>query len=389
MSCKILRILDLVIRMNWVKIILSLFAGACLAVSCNLVKGGEDPVPEDRPVLMVQCVLTDATSVQRAKLYYGTPGGDSFSPILPNDVLQFELLGQEEDFYSKFEYVEDGIWEAVAVPEDGFKYLLRVVLKSGEFVSLGTDYPKRPAFVGDVRTIDKAYFPSTNDTVKNVIWLPKYPENGRPESYVDVVPSPSKVWLFVAQPKGEGNLRYSDYVATNSANRAGVFNKVSTSIWSMPCWSGEDYKDLGWKVDRGYDRNTYLQGIYIQNLQNVPGFDIFSYDLIGDYDVAYAKKHLPGQAEDKETWAAYDEPLLFAETKIVDGFYDTWIQNNIKNGRGIHDFFILNLDKNYNPLHKEIGSKYADVYGLFGAESVIRYPLGLSKKDFAPPVEIQ
>ena len=369
--------------------IIALVAVACLAVACFGEKEEVNPAPEERPVLMVQCVLTDTTSIQRAKLYYGTPGGDTFSPISPKDVLQFELWSQGGAFLSAFEYAGDGVWEAIEDPKDGFKYKLMIVLKSGEYVILGTDYPKRPKFVGGVRTYDKAYFPSTDDIVKDVIWFPIYPESGRPDSYVDVVPSPSKIWLFVGQPRGDGGLRYSDYVATGKDNRASVFNKVSTPIWSMPCWTGEDYESLGWKVEKNNDVNTYLQGIYVMSYEDVPGVDLFSYDLIGDYDVAYAKKHLPGQAEDKETWAAYDEPLLIAETKIVNGFYDTWLQNSVKDGRDdIHDFFKFNLDRNYNLRDKVIGSEYSDAYGLFGAESVIRYPLGLSKKDFAPPIDI-
>ena len=370
--------------------IIGLVAVACLAIACFGNKEENGPVPDERPVLMVQCVLSDTTSIQRAKLYYGTPGGDTFSPIPPKDVEQFELNSQEGAFISAFEYAGDGVWEAIEDPKDGFKYNLSIVLRDGDFVSLGTDYPTRPKYVGDVRAYDKAYYPSTDDIVNDVIWLPKYPGSGKADGYVDVVPSPSKIWFFVGQPKGDGELRYSDFVATSSVNRAGVFNKVSTPIWSMPCWTGEDYESLGWKVERKNDVNTYSHGIYVMSYQNAPGVDIFSYDLIGDYDVAYAKKHLPGQAEDKETWAAYDEPLLIAETKVVDGFYDTWLQNIVKDGRGdTHYFFKFNLDRNYNLWHKMVTVKYSDAYGLFGAESVIRYPLGLSKKDFAPPIKIK
>lgn len=389
-SCKVLVFWNLISRMLRGHNIIALVAVACLTVACFGNKEYNDTVPDERPVFMVQCVLTDTTSIQRAKLYYGTPGGDTFSPIPPKDVLHFELKSQEGALISVFEYAGDGIWEAIEDPKDEFKYNLSIVLKSGEYVSLGTTYPKRPKFVGDVRAYEKAYFPSTDDVVDNVIWFPKYPESGRADSYVDVVPSPSKIWFFVGQPRGDGKLRYSDFVATSPVNRASSFNKVSTPIWSMTCWTGEDYESLGWKVDRGRNLNTYSQGIYVMSYQDVPGVDIFSYDLIGDYDVDYAKKHLPGQAEDNEAWAAYDEPLLIAETKIVEGFYDTWLQNSVKDGRdGIQDFFKLNLNRSYNLWSKDIGSEYSDAYGLFGAESVIRYPLGLSKKDLASPVKIK
>lgn len=374
------------------KNIITMFMVICLAAACIRPNGKDDPLSGKKSFMMVQCILTDTTNVQRAKLYYGTPGGDSFTPITSKDVLQFELLLVQSDIVlAKFEYKGDGIWETLAVPEDGVKYALHIVLLNGDYVYLSTHYPIRPAYIGDVRSFDKAYFPATDDTVNNVIWFPNYPESGRPENYVGEVQTPCKIYYFLGQPKGDGNLRYCDYVATDASNRANGFNRTSTSIWSLPCWMGDNYNELGWKVDRSYERSTYLQGIYVPSSDSWPSFDLFTYDLIGDYDVSYARKHLPGHAEDKETWAAYDEPLMIVEARIVDGAYDTWLQNGIKNGKYyIHDLYKLNLDKNYSAfLYKKIDPDHADgVYGLFGSESVIRYPLGLSKKDLAPPIEL-
>ena len=364
---------------------------ACLAWACD--KELSTPESEALPKIIIQCVLTDTKSVQHLRLCYFYPDTKVLMAVPPEELWEISIRGDE--FFCKFNYEGKGIWKGNMIPRDGFQYNLYVCFNGnkGDIYS-GVTYPKRPEFKGDVREFERAYFPATNDTVNNVVWMPKYPESGRPVSFIGEIPNPSKVWFFLGQPKGGGGLRYSEVVATKKDNRAMTFNIIHDNVFSLPCWSDALVKEIGWSIDRDYDRTSYSQGINVTTPAGagIPGLEILSYDLIGDYDVDYASKHLPVYAEGDDKWAAYSDPLLIGEVRIVDDSFNGWIEKIVKN-READPFDVLDnvvgfIGKKYSHFSTQVINQDR-VYGLFGAESVIRYPIGLGDRDYAPPVAIK
>ena len=335
---------------------------------------------EDNPIdsyggYVVQCVISDTTSVQRMRLTVQDSGPTDLKVVPPDAVATAYIAEVNGPFYY-FEYEDDGVWATVMEPQDGVNYSLMIQLKSGTQITSGVEYPTRPSIKEGV-LYRKAYYPATDDIVDHVLWVPDYTK-------IDNIRIPYNIWFFCGQPKGDGSLRYSDYVATRPTNRNDQFNKADINIWSLPCWSEEKVSQVGWKTEIGYSVNTFNKAIRFQTNVGVPNTDILSYDLIGDYDVDYALKHLPAAGSEE----GYADPLLFAEVHLVSSHLDGWLKeaiNDCLNNGGINGVTdVLHANK---AIYDQAFHGLA--YGVFGAESLFRFPLGSGQHDFAQPIEMK
>ena len=353
---------------------LVLFIASAIAISCNHREQQEYSGRE----YVVCCVLTDTTNVQRLRLTVIEPGQTDLKVVSPDNVTTAYIAEGEGSFHY-FEYEDDGIWTTSLNPQDGINYTLTIKINKGpEFVS-GTDYPKRPTYKESIRKFKKAYYPATNDTVENVIWLPV-------ESKMDNFYSPSFLWFFLGQPKEGGGLRFSDYVATRSSNRAHYFNKTSESIWGLSCWQEDIVSKIGWKTEIGYPSTTYYRAICLETQPGTQTTDILSYELTGEYDVNYALKHIPSVDSDY----GYVEPLLIADVHLVSSSLNTWLQNAIKDGNvDVSDILHANKTIQGEPINVNNNIYGCKATGVFGAESIIRFPIGSGQRDYAPPIELK
>lgn len=353
---------------------LVLFIVSVIAISCNHREQQEYSGRE----YVVYCVLTDTTNVQRMRLTVNEPGQTELKVVSPENVTTAYIAERGGSFYY-FEYEDDGIWTTSLDPQDGINYTLTIKFNRGPEFFSGTDYPKRPTYKDGIRKYRKAYYPSTDDTVENVLWIPV-------DSSIDDFQSPSFLWFFLGQPQEGGGLRYSDYVATRSSNRANFFNKTSENIWGLSCWQEDVVSQIGWKTEIGYPSTTYNKAICLETQSGTQATDIVSYELAGDYDVNYALKHRPSADSDY----GYVEPLLISDVHLVSNSLNTWLQNAIKDGTvDVSD--ILHVSKAIQGVPFNVNN---DIYGckatgVFGAESIMRFPIGSGQRDYAPPIELK
>lgn len=335
-----------------------------LLVSCN---NREEILADSMREYVVNCVITDTTIVQRMRLMIKEPGKTELTEVPADAVLTAYITSGKDNYY--FKYEDKGIWTTIMDPEDGTNYSLTIDFKNGRIIKAGTKYPKRPAIIGDAAWFRKAYYPATDDIVDNVYWI-------TPETSLGNFSFPSYIWLFLGQPKGDGSLRYSDVVATKSANRQGdSFNASSEDVWSLPCWSNENISKVGWKTDLGYPVRSYNYAIrlYLPVVERLP--DILSYDLIGDYDVDYALKHKPSSEYDD----GYVNPLMVIELHLVSQSYDRWLKEAIL-PEFRHD--VLHTEKALSDVEF-----FGTANGVFGAEAVLRFPLGSKQRELTKPTK--
>ncbi|MBQ8060477.1 MAG: hypothetical protein IJ205_00830 [Bacteroidales bacterium] len=192
--------------------------------------------------------------------------------------------------------------------------------------------------------------------------------------------------FFLGQPKEGGGLRFSDYVATRSSNRAHYFNKTSESIWGLSCWQEDIVSKIGWKTEIGYPSTTYYRAICLETQPGTQTTDILSYELTGEYDVNYALKHIPSVDSDY----GYVEPLLIADVHLVSSSLNTWLQNAIKDGNvDVSDILHANKTIQGEPINVNNNIYGCKATGVFGAESIIRFPIGSGQRDYAPPIELK
>ena len=351
-----------------------LISAICGLVSSVLIVScfhREDPSVDSFGSYVVQCVISDTTVIQRMRLTVLGVGKTDLK-VVPPDAVTTAYIAEGSGPFHYFEYEDDGVWTTVMEPQDGVNYSLMIQLKSGAQITSGVEFPQRPSIKEGVRYL-KAYYPATNDIVDHVLWVPD-------KTKIEDIPISYNVWFFCGQPKGDGSLRYSDYVATRPTNRNDSFNKAVLNIWSLPCWSEGIVSQVGWKTELGYSVNTFNKSIRLKGLIGIsgPNVDILSYDLIGDYDVDYALKHLPATGSEE----GYVEPLLFAEVHIVSSYLDSWLKEAINDG----------VDDITDVLHanKAICDKafHGMAYGVFGAEAILRFPLGSGQRFFAQPIEM-
>ena len=108
--------------------------------------------------------------------------------------------------------------------------------------------------------------------------------------------------------------------------------------------------------------------------------------MAGDYDVNYALKHRPSADSDY----GYVEPLLISDVHLVSNSLNTWLQNAIKDGTvDVSD--ILHVSKAIQGVPFNVNN---DIYGckatgVFGAESIMRFPIGSGQRDYAHPIELK
>ena len=139
---------------------------------------------------------------------------------------------------------------------------------------------------------------------------------------------------------------------------------------------------VGWKTEIGYPSTSYYKAICLETRSINPAIDILSYDLVGEYDVDYALKHRP----DPDSTDGYVEPLLIADVHLVSSSLNTWLQNAIKDG-SVDVFDILHANKAISSgMTPEITGVAT---GVFGAESILRFPLGSGQRDYSPPIELK
>ena len=342
-----------------------------LMASCNkkednkTVFGGE---------YVIQCVITDTTNVQRMRLTVKEPGQTELKVVSPDNIVT-TYIAEEGGSFHYFEYEDDGVWTTVLEPQDGINYILTVKTKLGTEFSCGTTFPKRPSINSDFPKFKKAYYPATNDIVENVLWVP---ENSKIEDFQ----TPNFLWFYFGQPQENGKLRYSDVVATRSSNRAHFFNKANDNIWKLTCWQEDAVSKIGWKMDIGYPCSSYFKAICLETYPGNPSTDILSYDLVGEYDVDYALKHRPNP----DSTEGYVEPLLIADVHLVSFSLNTWLQNAIKDG-SVDVIDILHANK---AISGGMIPETTDVAtGVFGAEAIIRFPIGSGQRDYSPPIELK
>lgn len=335
-----------------------------LLVSCN---NRGDITADSMGEYVVNCVLTDTTIVQRMRLMIKEPGKTKLTTVPADFVSTAYITSGKDNYY--FKYEDKGIWTTIMNPEDGANYSLTIFLKNNKSIIAGTEYPKRPDIIGDAALFRKAYYPATDDIVDNVYWI-------TPETSLDNFHFPSFIWMFLGQPKGDGSLRYSDLVATKSTNRlADSFNTSSKDVWSLPCWSNENIGKVGWKTDLGYPVRSYDYAVRLHSPVRESLPDVLSYDLIGDYDVDYAMKHKPSA----EYGYGYNDPLMVIDVRLVSSSYDRWLKGALYD-ESLHD--VLHSEKAYSDI-----DFFGTAIGVFGAESVLRFPLGSKQRELTKPTK--